>query len=255
MFRKTDQGPKFPLRSVVVRHVTRFFLELPRRFFLLLMLAGFALIVMASVEYFDFDQVPAFMLEKLPLRFEKLWLASLRIHVASALVSFPLCLVLMTRWIQRRPALHRWFGRITGVLVLVALVPTGAVLAFDAKGGVVVGAGFLLSGAIIGWFMVSGVLSARKRDYIAHRRAMHHVVAQMSVAVTSRALMMALDAYGMNPDTAYVVALWAPVLLSAGFVEAISWRSAAVPRAATAPRTAATQKAATAPKPLLLQQL
>jgi uncharacterized membrane protein len=185
------------------------------------MLAGSSLITWASLDYFDFDVLPPFMLEKLPLRFEALWLLSLRIHVASALLTLPLCLLLMTRSIQRRPGLHRWLGRFTGSLVLAALVPTGTVLAFEAKGGPLVTAGFLLSAAIVARFMVGGVLAARRRDLFAHRRAMRHVVAQMSVAVTSRALMLGLDFAGMNPDLAYVLALWGPVLASAAIAEVI----------------------------------
>src|SRR6185503_14407959 len=97
--------------------------------------------------------------------------------------------------------------------------------AFDAKGGAVVALGFLLSGAIVAGFMVHGVLSARRRDFVSHRRAMRHVVAQMSVAVTSRALMAGLDAAGVDPDVAYVVALWGPVLASAAVAELVSRRS------------------------------
>ncbi len=201
-----------------------FLASLPRRSFLALMLAGSALITASSLAYFDFDTLPPFAVEKLPVRFETLWLTSLRVHVAAALVSLPLCLLLVTRWVQRRPALHRWAGRVAGVLVLAALVPSGAVLAFDAKGGGVVTAGFLLSAGIIAWFMVRGVQAARRRDLVVHRRAMRHVVAQMSVAVTSRAMLLGFDGLGIDPDAAYVVALWAPVLGSAAVAELISLR-------------------------------
>jgi uncharacterized membrane protein len=190
------------------------------------MLLGSALITASSLAYFDFDTLPPFVIEKLPVRFEALWLASLRIHVAAASLALPLCLVLMTRALQRRIALHRWLGRIAGVVVIVALVPSGTVLAFDAKGGGVVTAGFLLSAAIIAWFMVRGVIAARRGDVVQHRRAMRHVVAQMSVAVTSRALLLGFDAVGLDPDVAYVIALWGPVLASALAVELISLRSA-----------------------------
>lgn len=186
------------------------------------MLAGAALITASSLVYFDFEQLPPFAVEKLPVRFETLWLASLRVHVAAALTSFPLCIALMTRTIQRRPALHRWMGRVAGVIVLFALVPTGAVLAFDAKGGNVVTAGFLVSAAITAWFMVRGVAAARRRDLVRHRRAMLHVFAQMSVAVTSRAMLVGLDSFGFDPDAAYVVALWAPVIASAAVAELVS---------------------------------
>ena len=208
----------------------RFFGHLPRRVFLLLMLAGAALITASSLAYFDGDTVPAFIVEKLPVRFETLWLASLRIHVVAALLSLPLCTVLMTRTLQRRPAWHRWMGRVTGLLVLFALVPTGIVLAFDAKGGGVVTAGFLLSAGIVAWFMVRGIAAARRRDLVGHRRAMRHVFAQMSVAVTSRALLLGLDAFGIDPALSYVVALWAPVLISAGVAELVSFNVSSLVR-------------------------
>jgi uncharacterized membrane protein len=214
--------------------VSRFLAHLPRRFFLLAMLVGAAFITASSLAYFDFDTLPAFVVEKLPVRFESLWLASLRVHVAAALLAFPLCLLLTTRSLQRRIVWHRRLGRIGGVLVLVALVPSGIVLAFDAKGGGVVTAGFLVSAAIIAWFMVRGVLAARRHDVVSHRRAMRHVIGQMSVAVISRALLVGLDALGVDPDLAYVVALWGPVLASAAVVELISLPSVgSIPSAVT----------------------
>lgn len=201
----------------------RFLAHLPGRAFLLSMLLGACLIAYASLEYFDFETLPDFVVEKLPVRFEALWLFSLRVHVAVALVTLPACLALMTRSLQRRATWHRWVGRVTGVLVLLALVPSGIVLSFDAKGGVWVTVGFLLSAAIVAVGMVFGTLAARARKLVAHRRAMHHVVAQMSVAVTSRALIVGLDALSVDPDVAYVVALWLPVLGSALGAEMVSF--------------------------------
>ncbi len=199
--------------------------SLPRRLFTVVMLGGSTLIAAASVAYFDLDTLPPFVIEKLPVRFEWLWLASLRVHVASALLAFPLCLLLMTRTLRRRPAWHRWLGRVTGTFVLLLLVPSGAVLAFDAKGGAPVAAGFLLSGAIVAGCTTRGIFAARRRDFRSHQRAMRHVVAQMSVAVTSRALMLCLDAAGADPDSSYAIALWVPVVFSAAIVELVSARS------------------------------
>jgi uncharacterized membrane protein YozB (DUF420 family) len=203
----------------------RLLAQLPRRLFLLTMLAGSALITAASLVYFDFENLAPFVVEKLPLRFEALWLASLRLHVAAAAFSFPLCLVLMTRWLQRRPAWHRWLGRAAGALVLLALVPSGIVLSFEAKGGTPVTVGFLLSAAIVAGGMAYGVVTARQRDFVSHRRAMRHVLAQMSVAVTSRTLIIGLDMLGVDPDVSYVVALWGPVLASIVAAEVVSWRA------------------------------
>ncbi len=197
------------------------------RGFLSLMLAGSALITAMSLPYFDFETLPPFVIEKLPMRLEALWLGALRVHVAAAALAFPLCLALMTRALQRRTVWHRWLGRAAGSLVLFVLVPSGMVLSFDAKGGRLVTAGFLLSAGIIAWAMVSGVQAARRRDLITHARGMRHVVGQMSVAVISRALIVGLDALGVNPDVAYVVALWGPVLASAAVVEVMSRRPVA----------------------------
>jgi ABC-type Na+ efflux pump permease subunit len=104
-------------------------------------------------------------------------------------------------------------------------VPSGIVLSFDAKGGKVVTLGFLLSATIVAVCTTHGALAARRRDFVSHRRAMQHVVGQMSVAVTSRALMLGLDAAGIDPNLAYALALWGPVLGSALVVEIVSSRS------------------------------
>ncbi len=176
-------------------------------------------ISVASLVYFDTEQLPPFVIEKLPVRFEELWMSSLRVHVASALISFPACLALMTRSLQKRRFAHRVIGRVTGALVLFALVPSGAVLALEAKGGFWVSIGFLFSGALVFFAMVAGIFAARAKDLLTHRRAMCHVVAQMSVAVTSRAMLIVLDALGTDPEAAYVWALWVPVILSAVVAE------------------------------------
>ena len=54
---------------------------------------------------------------------------------------------------------------------------------------------------------------------------MRHVFAQMSVAVSSRALLVALDALSVDPDISYVLALWLPVLVSALVAELVSRRN------------------------------
>lgn len=183
------------------------------------MAAGSAFITWMSVPYFDFGTLPAFVIEKLPLRFEALWLASLRVHVAAAVLGFPLCLVLMTRTLQRRKTWHRWLGRAAGIVVLFVLVPSGIVLSFDAKGGFFVTIGFMLSAAIIAGAMIRGVRAARRHDLAAHAHAMRHVLGQMSVAVISRAMIVGFDVAGVDPGVAYIAALWIPVLAIAGAVE------------------------------------
>lgn len=185
------------------------------RAWLTFLAVGWLLIAYASLEYFQPGRLAPFVIERMPLRFETLWRNSLLVHVAAAVVSFPLCLLLATGWLQRRVRLHRPIGRVAALVVLLALVPSGFVLAFEAKGGAPSTIGFLLSGIIVLVAMVHGVGAARRHDPRAHQRAMRHVLAQMSVAVTSRAMLIGFDLAGVEPTLGYVAALWIPVVGSA----------------------------------------
>jgi hypothetical protein len=180
---------------------------------------GALIIGWASRVYFASDELAPFVIEKLPLPHEDLWLAALKTHVVAASFALPACVLLSTKRMLLFPRAHRWLGRATGAIVLAALVPSGLYLSLFAKGGAPATVGFALTGLIVALAMVRGVRRARANDYVGHRRAMLHVLAQLSVAVTSRTLLTLLDAIGIDPDAAYLFALWVPVLASAGFVE------------------------------------
>jgi hypothetical protein len=184
------------------------------------LLLGGCAIAANSLVYFQGDEVPPFVVEKLPLPLEHVWLGALKVHVAAASFCLPACILLQWKGLMRRAArVHRWVGRATGAAVLFALAPSGIYLALFAKGGPLGTLGFLVSGAITLVAMVQAIRSARARLFTAHRRAALHVLAQLSVAVSSRALLVVLEATGLDPDPAYLIALWLPVLGSAAFVE------------------------------------
>jgi hypothetical protein len=180
---------------------------------------GALIIGWASRVYFDAGELAPFVIEKLPLPHEALWLAALKAHVVAACFALPACLLLSAKRMLRFPRTHRWLGRGTGAVVLAVVVPSGLYLSLFAKGGAPVTVGFALSGLIVALAMVQGIRLARAKDYAGHQRCMLHVLAQLSVAVTSRALLYLLDVVGIDPDTAYLFGLWLPVLASAGFVE------------------------------------
>ena len=184
------------------------------------LLLGGCAIAAGSLVYFQGGDLPPFVVEKLPLPLEGVWLGALKVHVAAASFCLPACLLLQWKGLLRRAArVHRWVGRTTGAAVLFALAPSGIYLALFAKGGLLGTWGFLVSGAITVVAMVQAIRSARARLFTAHRRAALHVLAQLSVAVTSRALLVLLEAAGLAPDPAYLIALWLPVLGSAAFVQ------------------------------------
>jgi hypothetical protein len=194
------------------------------------MAIGSALITLNSLGYFHPEQLHPFVLEKLPQPLEQVWLVALYVHVVAAALALPSCLLMLSRRLLRRaPRVHRIVGRVTGVVVLVALVPSGAWLSFSADGGWPSTLGFLLSGAIVFVAMTLAIVRARQRDFAAHRRWVFHVVAQMSVAVTSRALLIAFALVELDPSRTYVLSLWLPIVISVWLAEQLARGGAARP--------------------------
>jgi uncharacterized membrane protein len=193
--------------------------------FLAVMGLGVGLMVAASTSYLELGKEHPFFLEKLPLTQPNWWWLALCAHVPSALFCLPACLLLLMRPLRvRLPRFHRWLGRVTGLLVLGAVVPSGMYLACFATGGLVSTLGFWLTGAIAAVAMVKSATSARRRDYRTHRRFSLHVTGQLSVAVSSRLLLVGAEELGLYADWVYVSALWLPVLGSVLFVECASGR-------------------------------
>lgn len=218
--------------------------------FFIAMALGTCAMGVASWPYFFGEDLHAFIIEKLPVPAEDLYLSSLHVHVATALFALSACTILLSRGLLRRaPRVHRHLGRVVGVVILFALIPSGLHLAIFAKGGFVVTVGFALSAAIVVAALVHGVLTARRGDLVAHRRDMLHVTAQLSVAVTSRAMLVAFDALSVDPEFAYVAALYVPVVFSALVVEVVAPRSRA-PRAERPAHASVVVPLALAPRPL-----
>ncbi|MGE0868636.1 MAG: DUF2306 domain-containing protein [Kofleriaceae bacterium] len=194
-----------------------------RPVFVLALLVGSVAITVSSRVYFDADEYAPFMMEKLelPQLDEARYTHALQLHVIAAAFALPACLLLLSRTLMRRaPRVHRWLGRLTGTVAVVALAPSGFYLSQYAKGGLPSTLGFVLSGAIVVVAMVQAVRAARAKQYAAHRRFVLHVVAQMAVAVISRAMLFVADAAAFDHDLSYLVSLWVPVL---GCAAAVEW--------------------------------
>ena len=181
--------------------------------FSLWMALGVWLMLSASTSYLELGEAHPFFLEKLPLARPKLWLGALYVHVPSALFALPACLVLLLQPVRRRwPRLHRWLGRLSALVIVAGVVPSGMYLALFAQGGMVTTLGFWLTGAITLLAMLKSVQSARAGDMKAHRRFSAHVAAQLAVAVVSRFLLMGAELSGIYAEWVYVAALWLPVV-------------------------------------------
>ncbi|HSA59593.1 MAG TPA: DUF2306 domain-containing protein [bacterium] len=186
---------------------------------LFLWVGSFA-ITLSSLVYFHADELAPFVIEKLPLPREGFYVLVLRIHVIAAALALPGCLMLSSKLLLKRwPGFHRWGGRVTGGLVIFLLTPTGFYLAFFARGGRGATLGFLLSGAVVLWAMIQAIRAARAGQFARHRRLTFHVLGQLSVAVSSRAMLFVLESCNFNPDVAYRISLWIPVLGTFALVE------------------------------------
>ena len=187
--------------------------DIPYALWMVFVLWGTATMAHSSLTYLELGELHPFALEKYPLPQPELWFAALVVHVPTALFALPACWLLQTRWMLRRfPRAHRYLGRLTALVLLVAVVPSGAYLALFAKGGWPSTVGFLLSGAIVVVAMVRSVQAARSRRFREHRRYSGHVFAQLVVAIVSRVILVGADRFALDPVTTYVVALWGPVL-------------------------------------------
>ena len=85
-----------------------------------------------GIAYVEAGDMHPFILEKLPLPDEQLWIAALYLHLVAAAISMPGCLALSSKWLLRRRWAHRWLGRVIALMILIGLVPSGAYLAFFA---------------------------------------------------------------------------------------------------------------------------
>jgi uncharacterized membrane protein len=187
--------------------------RLARLGFYLWMSVGVWLMVSASASYLELGSEHPFFLEKLPLARPRLWLGALYVHVPSALFALPACLVLLLQPLRQRwPRVHRWLGRMSALVIVLGVVPSGMYLALFAQGGLMTTLGFWLTGAITLVAMLKSVEIARAGNMKAHRRYSAHVAAQLAVAVVSRFLLMGAELWGIYAEWVYVAALWLPVV-------------------------------------------
>lgn len=113
-----------------------------------------------------------------------------------------------TRLRLRRPAVHRWTGRIYVLAILLGGL-SGMVMATRTMTGPVSGAGFFILAVI--WLATTGlaVFHARNRDIAAHKRWMIRSAALTFAAVTLRIYLGLSQLAGLPFDQSYTVIAWA----------------------------------------------
>lgn len=140
------------------------------------------------------------------------YLVDAPLALVAHLVGGPLALLLapFQTWAglrSRRPALHRWLGRIyvgaivIGALGALALVPRFTGSPFAATGFVALG---LVWMATTG----AGIWQARAGNLVAHRRWMLRSIALTFAAVTLRLIIAPLAAAGWSVNDTYLITAW-----------------------------------------------
>jgi uncharacterized membrane protein len=191
-------------RALVVR---------PRRLALGIVFLLAIAIALVSYRYlFDLPPIPPNIANN---RYRTSWLV---VHAGCAATALLVGAVQFSaRLRRRRPAIHRWVGRIYVVACLVGGA-SGLVLAVGSVAGPVATAGFA-SLAII-WVLTSalGWRCARTGAFAAHRRWMMRSWALTLAAVTLRLYIPAFEALGLPELPAYRAIsflCWVPNLLAA----------------------------------------
>lgn len=133
-------------------------------------------------------------------------------------------LLLLSESVRSRcRGLHRALGRVHVALVLMVLLPTSVVMSWYAFGGWQAGLSFILLSAATGISIVSGVVSARRRNYQRHRRWMIRSYVLICSAIMLRLISGAIDLVGVSsPELAYIVAAWSSWLVPLAILETLA---------------------------------
>jgi uncharacterized membrane protein len=151
-------------------------------------------------------------------------LAGIILHVAGGVTALALGpFQFLTRLRARRPALHRWMGRVYLVSILVGGI-AGLYVATMAFGGLVARTGFAALALL--WLMSAFVAYRRIRagDSATHRQWMIRNYALTFAAVTLRIQQPLASLAGIPFEAAYPVIAWTAWLPNLLVAEWLVWR-------------------------------
>src|SRR6185295_6890037 len=98
-------------------------------------------------------------------------------------------------------------GWVQVVVLLVLVLPTAAIMSWNAFGGWLAGLSFLLLSVATAWCAVAGVVCARRRRYDRHRRWMLRSYVLICSAVALRLISGTAGLVGVpSPEQAYIFA-------------------------------------------------
>jgi len=132
------------------------------------------------------------------------------VHIFSSPIVLVGGLVLLSDYVRRHHGrLHRMWGRVHVVVLLLLVLPSAVVMSRHAFGGWLAGLSFLLLVGATATCAIVGVIHARAHRYDQHRRWMVRSYVLICSAVALRLISGAAGLVGVpSPEGAYIVAAW-----------------------------------------------
>lgn len=195
---------------------------------LLLLILAFFVFLMAriSIAYMPYNTDVGFLRIKQDYIDLDFWRSAFFVHVY---VSIWVLLAGFTQFSESirtfRPRLHRIFGCIYAVDVVLITGPAGLVMGFYANGGITSKVSFVT--LAIGWitFTALAVFKARNGDFITHRDFMIRSYALTLSALTLRAWKYSINnMFDFPPMDVYRAVAWLGWVPNILFAELLIWR-------------------------------
>ena len=198
-----------PVSAVVAMRSRQFCGWLLQGLFWVPMLWLMSLIFINTIPYFTHPEGDLFFAER-PVAYRSIaWRVVFYIHITSGIVALFVPLLQFSKTVLKRvPHIHRRLGSLYVHGVLWLVVPSGAYMAWYAKGGIWSSLLFTLMGVVHFYFTWAGWRSLRggKQTVRAHAKWMIRSYAIALTAVSFRLYHVGLMIYGV--ENFYVHALW-----------------------------------------------
>jgi uncharacterized membrane protein len=155
------------------------------------------------------------------------WRTAFFIHVYASIWVLLAGFTQFSKQIQKKsPRLHRTFGYIYVVDVLLITGPAGLLMGFYANGGISSRIAFVSLAALWIFFTAMALYKARKKDFKAHRRFMIRSYALTLSAITLRAWKYAItNSFELPPMDVYRAVAWLGWVVNLLVAEIIIYRS------------------------------
>lgn len=173
-------------------------------------------IALVGVSYLHPDFEKGYLLGKEAL-FDSYWFpVGLAVHAASAPIALLLISLLVIFRIEHKPKIHRLLGKISLIVLVALVVPSGWILSYYALGGILGKLIFFLLAGYTAFAALQGYVAIRKKDISTHRHWMREVLALLVSAILLRLLLVLFHQLDFMGNAAYNTAAmlsWIPSIL------------------------------------------